>query len=349
MSSQSKLYSYLKLRRRIDRKILFNQKWSFKYFSRNRIEFFLITKNINSLWANERYLYFLLNNKIKKFAEENNLIKPGFDLKIETVNNCKLIPSWFNDLKSYDKRLRDHKAKLIIQGSYADSEITNYSDVDLIIFYHPYSESVLEIKSEIEIFLLEIDPLQHHGVFMIDFNTIGYYWQMDLPVNVLKKAKCFSNENYSLSIKGILDENVSSFYAVKNIINIIKSFREKDYRLIGLWEWKFFVSQLLLLPSLLSGSKGNYIYKRDSFDVVKQMYSCNAWYCIEKASNIRDLWPGHDLLKPYENYRSSVVEKPREDAIKAIDCLAISTADDTRFSKSLSALAKETEVLISDD
>ena len=349
MSSKMRLYYYLKLRRRIDRKILLDEKWDLKTSVQNGLKFFLATKKIKSFWLTDNKLYSFLNNEIKKFATKNHFIKPASGITLESVNQCKLIPWWFENLKSFDKRLWDNEARLIIQGSFADSKTTNYSDIDLVIFYKPFSENVLKIKKEIEIFLLQIDPLQHHGIFMIDVNTFDYYWQMDLPVEVLKKAKCFSDERYDLNIKGTLIENLGSLNAVKSILSIIQQFLKKDYKLIGLWEWKFFISQLLLLPTLLLGSKGEHIYKRESFEIVDKMFSKEAWYCIQRASEIRDLWPCRNELKEYESLRISVSEKPSKDPIKAIDILAISTANGPQFPDSLKALIRESEIIISND
>jgi len=184
---------------------------------------------------------------------------------------------------------------------------------------------------------------------MIDVNTFNFYWQMDLPVEVLKKAKCFSDDTYSLNIKGILKENVGALNAVKSILIIIEQFLEKDYRQIGLWEWKFFISQLLLLPTLLLGSKGNYIYKRDSFEIVKKLFTDKAWHCIDRASEIRNEWPDGNKLKEYESLRNSISRKPSGDPIKVIDIPAISTGKDSQFSDSLRALIAESALLISND
>lgn len=349
MTSEMRLYDYLNLRRRIDRKILLDQKWDLKSSFRNRLKIFLVTKKVKSLWLKDKQFYWVLNNEIKNFATKNNLIKKFSGLQLESVNSCKLIPGWFANLKTFDKRLQDNEARLIIQGSFADSKTTNYSDIDLVIFYKPFSENVLKIKKEIEVFLLQVDPLQHHGIFMIDVNTFDFYWQMDLPVEVLKKAKCFSDDKWTLNIKGILIENSGALHAVKSIFIIIEQFLDKDYRQIGLWEWKFFISQLLLLPTLLLGSKGNYIYKRDSFDIVKKMFSNEAWYCITRSSEIRDNWPAGDTLKEYEDVRVSVAERPLKDPLKAIDFTPISIANDLQFYDSLKALIKETGYLISND
>lgn len=349
MPANNKLYSLLKLRRRIDRKILLHQKWPSQYSVRNRFEILLHSKTLKALWANNEELYFLLNKKIENYARRNNLVKLCSAFHIASVNNCRLIPDWFKTLKEYGTKLESLGAKLIVQGSYADSEITAYSDVDLVIFYKPFNKEVLQIKKQIETFLLSIDPLQHHGVFMIDINTFGFYWQMDLPVEVLEKAKYFGESGTTLSFTGVLYENTGSLKAAESILHVIKDFLKKDNSQIGLWEWKFFISDILLLPTLLLGSKGKYIYKRDSFALAKKMFSDDGWYCIEKATMIRDLWPNAETLKKYIGVRNSVSERPATDPIKAMGMPSVSIEKDTRFLNSLGLLVKETESIISND
>lgn len=349
MSEHNKLYNLLRLRRRIDRKVLLNQKWTSQYSLRNRVEILLRTQSVYSFVLKDKELYFLLNKKIEKFTRRNKLIKPCPAFQIESVNNCKLIPEWFKILTDYGERLALLGAKLIVQGSYADGEITTYSDVDLVIFYKPFDPGVLKIKKEIDTFLLSIDPLQHHGVFMIDINTFPFYWQMDLPVEVLKKAKYFGEYDVTISISGILLENQGSLNAAQSIINGINTFIRKDYHQIGLWDWKFFISDLLLLPTLLLGSQGNYIYKRESFPVAKKMFSKDAWYCIEKASAIRNVWPESASLEKYKSLRNSVSEKLVKDPTKAVDIIAVSVEKDSKFFGSLKILVEESKSIITND
>ena len=349
MSEHNKLYKLLRLRRRIDRKILLHQKWPAQYSLRNRIEILLRSQRLNCLVIKDKQLYELLNKKIEKFAQRNKLIIPCAAFHIESIKSCRLVPEWFKVLDGYGKRLTSFGAKLIVQGSYADSKITNYSDIDLVILYKPFNPEVLKIKKEIEIFLLSIDPLQHHGVFMIDITTFGFYWQMDLPVEVLKKAKYFGASETTLTITGVLEENIGSQKAVESILTVIINFLDKDFNQTGLWEWKFFLSDVLLLPTLILGSKGKYIYKRDSFLVAKEMFSKEAWYCIEKATSIRDAWPAAENLQKYTSVRNTVSEKPVREAIKTVDLPNISVEKNSVFKDSLRLLVKETESLISND
>lgn len=349
MAERNKLYALLRLRRRIDRKISLNQKWPIQFSVRNKIEIFVNTLNFYSLVASDKNLYFLLNKNIEHFARKNNLNQACSSFEIESVNNCRIIPDWFKNLKEYGKRLDSLGAKLIIQGSYSDSEITAYSDVDLVILYKPFDQKILAIKKEIDIFLLSVDPLQHHGVFLIDINTFSFYWQMDLPIQVLRKAKHVGDSKLTLAITGVMLENKGSLNAAKNTLDLIKNFPGKDYNKIGMWEWKFFISEMLLLPTLILGSKGNYLYKKESFPVAKNMFSNDAWYCIEKATQIRNLWPAAETFKSYNSLRGTASEKPARDILKVIDISSVSVENDTKFLASLEDLIKESNVIVSHD
>ena len=120
MTGNNKLYYLLKLRRRIHRKILLDHKWTSQYSIRSRIAILQKTKSPYSLWANDKGLYFLINKTIEQYATKKNLIQPYSAFEIESVDSCAIIPSWFETLKEYEKKLNSFGAKLIVQGSYAD-------------------------------------------------------------------------------------------------------------------------------------------------------------------------------------------------------------------------------------
>ena len=79
------------------------------------------------------------------------------------------------------------------------------------------------------------------------------------------------------------------------------------------------------------------------------MFSKEAWYCIEKATSIRDAWPAAENLQKYTSVRNTVSEKPVREAIKTVDLPNISVEKNSVFKDSLRLLVKETESLISND
>ena len=46
-----------------------------------------------------------------------------------------------------------------------------------------------------------------------------------------------------------------------------------------------------LLPALVLGVQGNYVYKRESFDLTRDWFNDEQWSVIEWASDMRKKWP----------------------------------------------------------
>ena len=295
------------------------------------------------LFQDNKEIYKNLNTLILLIARKNNLLLDVDEFEIEKASDLKLSPFWFQKMDAYAEQLVDLEAYLMIQGSYADGKITNYSDVDLVIFFNNLSSDLIILKKEIESYILKIDPLQHHGIFMIDRKTINFYWQMDLPVEVLQRAKVFGKKALKLGIKNRINENLSSNQAAMMTINVINRTMLNSFKELGIWRWKFFLSQLMLLPTLLLASKGNYCYKGDSFHMIRKTFSQEAWHAIEEASRIRATWPNREEFNDYIIKRNSVTDNDFVDSIRLGDFGKLIPIDENRFKKSLKKLCQETE------
>jgi hypothetical protein len=80
----------------------------------------------------------------------------------------------------------------------------------------------------------------------------------------------------------------SSVFGLRNFL--------EDPRPRGLWDWKFKVSQFLIIPTLVAATGGCRVYKGDSFGLLKPLYSDSAWNTIEKLTNVRAKWPASKTL-----------------------------------------------------
>lgn len=346
---QYKIYQLLKLRRQLDRKILLGQTWGSVRLFKFWIKLLIQTKKVVnpfSLVFDEKSVYNKLSESIKITAEQEDLLLPIEPFKITSIYEGGFYQEWFEELAQFDLQLREYDAWLILQGSYADGAITEYSDVDLVIFYEPFNEKVLAIKQEIEEFLLSIDPLQHHGVFMIDKNTFKYYWQMDLPIEVLRKAKCFAKKSETLNITSRIDENISSQQAVNSTLKIILDFCDSDINSIGVWRWKFFLSQIMLLPTLILGAQGTYIYKRESFEKMRSSFSDEAWFSMQLASEIRRNWQIKEIALEYKKKRKNVRENLFQEEVKIPSLTTSQAIDFEKFKSSLLMFREETQKIL---
>ncbi|MEE9338399.1 MAG: nucleotidyltransferase domain-containing protein [Methylococcaceae bacterium] len=225
----------------------------------------------------------------------------GEKFTIQNLLNTNNTPSFFEQLIEFNNDLETYNSTLIVQGSYADSTHISYSDLDLVIIGY-LSEEVQNLKTNIEQLLLSIDPLQHHGVFFINKNSLENYWQMDLPIQTLKKSLVLSRmSTLTINIPYYFNEKLSSYNWVMNFINHYPTLPITMSS--GAFFAKYFLSQLLLVPVLFLASMGHYIYKRESFSYAEKYYSNEAWLCIEIASSIRTNWNQAHISSKYESTR----------------------------------------------
>ncbi|MCH7902356.1 nucleotidyltransferase domain-containing protein [archaeon] len=65
----------------------------------------------------------------------------------------------FQEFRQYAERLENRGSHLILQGSYANSTETPYSDFDEVVIGDIFDIKVVEIVKEIDVLILNIDPL----------------------------------------------------------------------------------------------------------------------------------------------------------------------------------------------
>ncbi len=348
MQVEVRLLKLLLARRRLERSFFVNAKVTFKAYLYSKLELFrALGPTIALVYSNKR-LWIYLDNYIPTFARKNNLLQSKTSIEIANAKNNGFYPDWFDKLEIISTRLETIDALLIVQGSYADGMITNYSDVDLVIFYKTISPELIELKEELERFILDVDPIQHHGVFMIGKQKLSAYWQMDLPVEVISRGKCFGNTTKSLNFDSIISESLGPTTAVRSTLVAMEVFINRNFEEVGIYAWKLLLSQIMLIPTLFLATKNKSIYKRESFDLVKDYYSSKAWDVIVIASSIRKSWIDSSDFNHYISKRNNSSQSVRNDDLKVFTIPSISLDDKESFYSSLRLFIKETRELIND-
>lgn len=348
MIIEVRLLKLLSIRRRIERYYFVDSTWSIKKYLYSKLEIYRVFGLSPLLLYPRNVLWRHLDSHILSFAKKKNLLKSVDQIEVTNASACDFYPNWFDNLETISQKLEEINAVLLIQGSYADGFITNYSDVDLVIFYESISPSLLESKKLLEELLVEIDPIQHHGVFMISKTKLSGYWQMDLPIEVIQRSKCFGKEAKTLNFESILMDRLGPKSAIESTLVVIDNFLEKKFETIGIYAWKLFLSQIMLLPTLVLAAKGQYVYKRDSFALARDYYSAEAWYAMEKATAIRESWIDTSSFDHYTSKRENTCEDITDDDLKVHRFPTISVTDDHRFYSSLKLFRNSTRTIIYD-
>ena len=183
---------------------------------------------------------------------------------------------------------------VIVHGSVATNEVIPYSDFDgLLIVKDEFvkSKALASFKNESMKMMLRFDPLQHHGWFQIKESDLQYYPEDYLPVSTLKYSKCIYPKVSSLKLDLKLRDTIDY---KKGLIAMINQFEWRDksnWKPQNSYQLKSVLSQIMLMPCLyFSMIHNDGIFKRDSFDVVREHFSDSEWMPIATATYIRNHW-----------------------------------------------------------
>lgn len=186
------------------------------------------------------------------------------------------------------QELRSNGAILILQGSYGDDTTTAFSDIDFVLFGDLESPNHVRLKEQLDKVVLKADPLQHHGVFFYPDPVRSRYSESILPLDTFQNSTTICSP-VDLDFL-VLNDRYSPAATLKSFVNVVRSFLQGNLKVRGMWDWKFKISQFLLIPALLAATRGDYLYKGDSFSAMAPLYSDCAWSTINDLTYVRNVW-----------------------------------------------------------
>jgi len=206
------------------------------------------------------------------------------------------------------EKLNHYISHFILHGSLATRDyIKGWSDVDALLVIKKETlddpGKLLELRElclAMHPILGEIDPLHHHGLQFITEYDLEAYPDTFLPPVIF---------DYSVSLLGqskmnlrVRDCGEEWFVVFHKICETLKQACEQGelrhhpykgefllshFRNDAMYQLKYLLSLVMLLPSYYLGLKGKSVYKKYSFDACPKFKN---WGIVEKASNIRSLW-----------------------------------------------------------
>ena len=232
---------------------------------------------------------------------------------------------FWSEIRALAKQLQSVNATLLLQGSHADHTTTSFSDIDLVLFGNRENAEHHRCVSELNRIILAEDPLQHHGVFFYDTSIQLCYSESVLPIATFEKATAIA-ETVEFKFQ-ILNDAYTPAVTLWSFVQVLKSFLDERLLVRGMWDWKFRVSQFLLIPTLLAATLGKYIYKGDSFRFATTMFSETAWQAIEELTRVRQQWVSVFAADPvdlrsYAQSSSRIVGCLDLDPLKVPDSIA---------------------------
>lgn len=253
-------------------------------------------------------LYQVLADSIKWFNSRVNSKLP--DRRSEKINisriynkedyqGAKLKP--INKLCGYiEKKLNPYLLDAYIHGSLSTMDYTEYSDLDTLFIVKQEvledPEGMIELEKlfiKSQRYLYEFDPLQHHGHFFLIESDLKSYDQSILPLSAIELSTSILGRGTCLEfhIRNSKQESENRFL---QSVKIIRRYLSDWNRLRTLYYLKGFLSHFMILPVLFLQLRGEYVSKKDSFEILKKRVPAKIWHCMELVSSIRQDWNQDD-------------------------------------------------------
>jgi|GEM_PF-6620511 len=182
-----------------------------------------------------------------------------------------------------------------VHGSRSDGRICAFSDFDDLIVYDSENEDFCEDGFEralqiVEKRIYKMDPLQHHGHFIIRKESLVHFSGLPLPIHLLGHVTCISGEEkitVSIDVKQVISNSRDGLMATIQGLSENQFFLEGEG--VSLYRLKCFISGLALIPCLESQVKGGKKSKVEAIESVSQSSSV-AGDCIRWSTKQRADW-----------------------------------------------------------
>ncbi len=211
---------------------------------------------------------------------------------------------------------KENFAHFLIHGSTADLQISEgWSDFDSIAVVKDKPRNrkevcdLLDACIDLDAEMRKIDMLQHHGIHYIHEKELKSYPQLYLPYQLLSDAKCLLGTNrliirpinsrdqeiarFKSIVKSFKDASFTGFYDHHPLNGV---YLEENFQNIHtMYQLKYYLSVIMLLPTLWLNLNDVYCKKEDSFDIIDNYFSESDLEILLRASKIREDWKNTEV------------------------------------------------------
>ena len=201
-------------------------------------------------------------------------------------------------MRLLEENLKDDLIGAYIHGSLGVGDEISYSDFDAMIIIK--DKVIADIKRLLNAaeklnsarkIMYALDPLQHHGWFLVTEHDLKNYPENYFPHELFKYAKSlFVDKGLSLELNSD-QENDGFHLAFKSLCERLNKMGTKQQIPENKYEYKNFLSECMLLPAFyIQARYKKGIFKKFSFDEARKDFSQNDWKIIDAISKIRYEW-----------------------------------------------------------
>lgn len=145
-----------------------------------------------------------------------------------------------------------------------------------------------------------------------------FYPETYLPIECYRNAVTIGGrESLVFNNRNASDESLK---ALDNLASALIN-RHRHIKTMSVKEYKNYLSYIMLLPALVLGCHGQYLYKRDSFSIAKPLFSSSEWSVVDWASQQRLFWQPKGLYSSMIKMTCKVCPKYAPLMLQYIDYL----------------------------
>jgi hypothetical protein len=267
------------------------------------------------------FLRFLMKPIRKGAVNVNNSLSEEGSLKPEfSIHKISVSKEATRDQKELFKELLDIPSVWIyLHGSRADNTTTAFSDYDDLIVIDGSQINGNRCKLARKLIQVDrrfcrLDPLQHHGHWIISRQALDNYDASHIPLSVLHNAVRIQGP---VSIRFTLNEMLTHQGLYRNIKqtgrNIQTLYSLYEQNRINIYKLKGLVGSFVLMPAYLFQYHGDEVDKRTGIFRAGELFGSEARMCLEWSTEFRNSW---DLVlnsvtkNTYLGYLAAVVRHP---------------------------------------
>lgn len=250
------------------------------------------------------YLWMVLDkeNNGSRLSVSTNITKNEWEKSTDT-RSCKPVIRFVRYIES----LKVPGIKSVwVHGSLATLDyISGYSDCDATLILDIKSiidaNSLLRLRKNISRMacrLHKIDPLQHHGLFIVTECDLKSYHQSFFPLKIIERSVALKGEviiNYYDSGSGISSERA----AFLSMAQCMRSVACDMSRLRTAYSIKAHVQTLILMWVIyLQLRDGKFWHKKDALLSARDNMPSGLWSIVENITKLRESWKYRSFV-PY--------------------------------------------------
>ncbi|MFN8234788.1 MAG: hypothetical protein U0X89_01515 [Bacteroidia bacterium] len=201
-------------------------------------------------------------------------------------------------MKNYlDKKINKYVTGVFLHGSLGTNELVQYSDFDALIILNQSTfdskKSIINVATTLkksERIMQKMDPLQHHGWFVLTEKELDDFPTSYFPPSLFEQAKCLMGKN-KFQIHFQNPSNVTKLQLFKSFCNHLLSNINRIEQNLNYYEVKSLLSGFMLLPSVylqLNSLEG--VFKKESFNLLKGTLCQEEYEIMNQVSEIRANW-----------------------------------------------------------